>query len=534
MNALLIAEKKLNHATRHLSKQASPNEAALFLLAKMACEFEAAKALQGLPAGLNQVVEKLKTTQVTSCLNSICSKLAQSPQDFGFKNPAEVFNPLADDIDIKDWPNETLEEHIKIGFAISQQGQIPEYPLDKNHKIVRETFRKFADTSIVHLAEKIHREDLLIPNEVIMKLSELGCFGLSIPESYGGFQSQLDPDYLGMILVTEELSRGSLGAAGSLITRPEILARALLKGGTEVQKKYWLPKIATGEKMAAIAVTEPDFGSDVASIKVSATMCKEDWLIQGTKTWCTFAGRADVLAVLARTHPDLSIKHKGLSLFLVEKPQSGDTHFKFEQPGGGSMEGRAIPTLGYRGMHSFEVKFDRWLVPQNALVGGEAGLGKGFYLQMEGFAAGRLQTAARANGLMHAALEKAISYANERVIFGKKLSEQTTTAEKLARMTGALFASRALTYYAAENLEEEDGITLAAMAKLFASQRAEWLTREAQQIHGGMGYAEEFAVSRYFVDARVLSIFEGAEEVLAIKIIAPALLANPTHKGLSA
>ena len=512
-------ENLLEHCLQHFREMKEPfSDAALFHLAKISCQVESAKAL----VHQNSTHRKLIQFHIHNSLSLVRSKLSEFPQDFGFKSIAQIFDKN------ENQPPFSLPELVELGKSIASHGSVPELALDENHLMIKDTFRKFADTTVAPLAEKIHRQDLLIPEEIISQLKELGCFGLNIPESFGGFQSETDPDYLGMILVTEELSRGSLGAAGSLITRPEILARALLKGGTEAQKKLWLPKIASGEKMAAIAVTEPDYGSDVAGLKVTATPktvgSLKGWILNGTKTWCTFAGRADVLAVLARSSPDMSLKHKGLSLFLVEKPRELGHSFHLNQNECGTIEARAIPTIGYRGMHSFEVKFENWFVPDSHLVGGEAGLGKGFYFQMEGFAAGRLQTAARANGLMHAALEKAISYANERKIFGKSIAEQPASSIKLAQMSSALLASRALTYHASKNLEKPNGILLAAMSKLYASQTAEWLTREAQQLHGGMGYAEEFAVSRYFVDARVLSIFEGAEEVLAVKVIAPALI----------
>ena len=532
MIALSYLEKLLNQAIQHQQRLASAeNEAVHFYLAKMACQVGAVKALaQAVPAATppqSSTLSQLSALQIQVALNFLRSKISESPTDYGFTSLQEVYALGTDEKDHqKSQEPISLSQVVELGKAVAGSGQVPEILLDENHAMIRDTFRKFADSSVTPLAEKIHREDLLIPDTLIGQLRELGCFGLSIPETYGGFQSSNDPDALGMILVTEELSRGSLGVAGSLITRPEILARALLKGGTEEQKKHWLPLLASGEKMAAIAVTEPDFGSDVAGMRVTSTREATGWRISGTKTWCTFAGRADVLVVLARTNPDMNLRHKGLSLFLVEKPVASGHSFHFEQKEGGTLEGRAISTIGYRGMHSFEVKFDRWLVPDSALIGGDAGLGKGFYLQMEGFAAGRLQTAARANGLMHAALEKAISYSNERMVFGKPVAQQPASAQKLALMAAALLASRALTYEAARRLEAPEGTMLAAMAKLYASQTAEWLTRDAQQLHGGMGYAEEYAVSRYFVDARVLSIFEGAEEVLAVKVIAPALLAK--------
>src|SRR2546421_477974 len=237
-----------------------------------------------------------------------------------------------------------------------------------------------------------------------------------------------------MVVAPEELSWGSLGVGGSLITRPEILTRAIVQGGTEEQKRRWLPGIARGELMVGVMVTEPDYGSDVAHIKVTATPTEGGYLISGVKTWATFAGRANVLMLLARTDADRTSGHRGLSLFVVEKEPAAGHAFAFEQPGGGKVEGRAIDTLGYRGMHSYEVAFD--------------------------------------------------------------------DARRMAKGEGALQAS---------------------MVKAYVCRAAEWVTREAMQLHGGMGYAEEFPVSRYFVDARVLSIFEGADETLCLRVIARRL-----------
>jgi (2S)-methylsuccinyl-CoA dehydrogenase len=327
-----------------------------------------------------------------------------------------------------------------------------------------------------------------------------------------------------MVVATEELSRGSLGAGGSLITRPEILTRALVRGGTEEQKHEFLPKIASGELMVAVAVTEPDFGSDVAGLKVTAQ--KQDdgsYLVNGVKTWCTFAARADVLMLLARTDPDRSKAHRGLSLFVVPKPRGEGHGFEFTQDGGGRMEGRAIDTIGYRGMHSYEVAFENWRVPADNLVGRDEGLGRGFYLQMEGFENGRLQTAARAVGLMQAGYETARDYANERVVFGHPIADYQLTQAKLARMAVLIQASRQAMYRVARLMAAGEGALEASMVKAYVCKAAEWVTREAVQIHGGMGYAEEFPVSRYYVDARVLSIFEGADETLALRVIARRL-----------
>lgn len=406
--------------------------------------------------------------------------------------------------------------------------------LDASHDMVRREFRRFAEQQVKPRAEHVHRHDDLVPREIIDAVAELGCFGLSIPERFGGIQPDDSPDNIGMCVVTEELSRGSLGVAGSLITRPEILSKALLKGGTDAQKELWLARLATGETMCAVAVTEPDFGSNVAGIKVAATPTEGGWLLNGQKTWCTFAGFADVLMVLARTDSDLAKEHRGLSILLAEKPRFEGHTFEHVQVAGGKISGRAIDTIGYRGMHSFDVFFEDYFVPADNVVGGEAGLGKGFYLQMEGFAGGRLQTAARATGVMQAAFDHAQAYAQARQVFGKPIADYALTAWKLARMAVIVQTARQFTYAVARRLDRGEGHVEAALVKLWASRQAEWVTREAMQIHGGMGYAEEYDVSRYFLDARVFSIFEGAEEVLALRVVARQVLQDCLDRGARA
>jgi (2S)-methylsuccinyl-CoA dehydrogenase len=391
-------------------------------------------------------------------------------------------------------------------------------------EMVATTFRQFANDRIAPHAEAIHRHDLDIPQEIIDGVAELGCFGLSIPEPFGGSASGSEDDYMAMVIATEELSTASLGAGGSLITRPEILARAIESGGTDEQKQRWLPKIATGEILCAVAVTEPDYGSDVASLKVTATQEEGGWRINGVKTWCTFAGRANALMVLARTNPDPDARHRGLSLFVVDKPSDEGHAFKHEVDGG-TLEGRAIPTLGYRGMHSYEVSFTDWLVPAENMIGGDDGLGRGFYLQMAGFENGRIQTAARAVGVMQRAWEVATEYANGRMVFGSPIADYELTKIKLGTMAAIIQISRQYSYEVARKMAGGEGSLEAAMAKAYVCKAAEWVTREALQIHGGMGYAEEYEVSRLFVDARVLSIFEGADETLCLKLIGRRLLA---------
>ncbi|MBM3729459.1 MAG: acyl-CoA dehydrogenase [Actinobacteria bacterium] len=401
--------------------------------------------------------------------------------------------------------------------------------LDDDFEMVQDTFRSYANKEVAPRAEHVHRHNADVPEELISGLAEMGAFGLSIPSEYGGYSEGGDGEYMGNVIATEELSRGSLGIGGSLITRPEILARALMKGGTEEQKHEWLPKLATAEVLAAVAVTEPDYGSDVANLKATATPSdladgRKGWRINGVKTWCTFGARADVLMLLARTNPDRSLGHKGLSLFIVPKAH-GDAHgFVFNQTEGGKMEGRPIDTIGYRGMHSYEIALEDWWVPAENLIGLESGLGKGFYLQMAGFENGRLQTAARAVGVMQAAYEAALDYSNNRSVFGKNVYDYQLTKAKLGRMATIIQASRQFSYEVAKLMAKGEGAMEASMVKAYVCKAAEWVAREAMQIHGGYGYAEEYSVSRLFVDARVLSIFEGADETLCLKVIARQLV----------
>ncbi|HEY3831687.1 MAG TPA: acyl-CoA dehydrogenase family protein [Acidimicrobiia bacterium] len=409
-----------------------------------------------------------------------------------------------------------------LGDRCADVGTGPNH-LDDEFTLVADTFRRFGEEQVKPHAEHVHRANADVPESIISGLAEIGGFGLSVPEEYDGFATGGESDYMGMVVSTEELSRASLGIGGSLITRPEILTRAVVAGGTEEQKRSWLPRIASGELLAGIMVTEPDYGSDVAGVKVAATPVDGGYALNGVKTWATFAGRATVLLVLARTDPDRSKGHRGLSVLLVEKPPAEGHHFEFDDGRGGRMEGRAIDTLGYRGMHSYEVAFDNWFVPADNLVGGEAGLGRGFYLQMAGFENGRLQTAARAVGVMQAAFEAGITYARERNVFGQSVFDYQLSKVKLARMAALIQAGRQFSYAVAKKMARGEGTLEASMVKAYVCRAAEWVTREAMQLHGGMGYAEEFPVSRYFVDARVLSIFEGADETLCLRVIARRL-----------
>ena len=477
----------------------------------------AASAVEGCKVMLDyatkgELESKLSRAYIADCLADLGAKLFGREELWGVERGAlDHAMPFVEE----HRSPEFLEE---IAATLEKSGTGPRH-LPDDFQLAAETFHKFAENEIRPVAEHVHRTNGDIPEQVISGLAEIGGFGLSVPEEYDGFASGGEADYLGMVVATEELSWGSLGVGGSLITRPEILTRALVTGGTEEQKQRWLPRIAAGELMVGVMVTEPDYGSDVASVSVSATAVDGGYRINGVKTWATFAGRANLLMLLTRTDPDKSKTHRGLSLFVVEKEPTDGHAFALSQPEGGTIEGRAIDTLGYRGMHSFEVSFSDWFVPAENLVGGEAGLGKGFYLQMEGFENGRLQTAARAVGLMEAAFEAGLEYAQNRNVFGKPVFDYQLTRVKLARMAALIAAGRQFSYDVAARMGRGEGTLSASMVKAYVCRTAEWVTREAMQIHGGMGYAEEYAVSRYFVDARVLSIFEGADETLCLRVI---------------
>ncbi len=505
-----------------------------YLIAVAKAELEAAKSLLRHAAAYPNAV-LLKDCTIYFCSQSIKSILSCFTNEaiaLGLDRKAVI--ALLGDEEMDNWLTLASSYGNLAEYCLNTGNSRLESGLSEEQELVRSTFQRFADDVVAPRAEEIHRQDKDIPEEIIGPAAELGCFGTCIPERFGGLQPDDKPDSLGMIIVTEELSRGSLGAAGSLITRPEIAARALLAGGTEAQQQKWLPQLATGEKLCAISITEPNTGSDVAAVALRASPCEGGWRLNGSKTWCTFAGRSELVVVLARTNSDTELGHKGLSLFVVEKPVFSGHEFEHKQKDGGSFSGKAISTLGYRGMHSYQLFFDDYFVANDCLIGEKEGEGKGFYYTMSGFAGGRLQTAARATGVMQAAFEAALSYASDRKIFEKALAEFQLTQTKLTRMLATVTASRQFSYAVARLMDDGGGQMEASLVKLFSCRAAEWIAREAMQIHGGMGYAEESAVSRYFVDARVLSIFEGAEEVLAIRVIARGLMEQHDSENFAA
>ena len=505
---------------RFQSKKMDDYQQVVYNLALSTSELQAARTLLTYAASRADFEQRLAACFLAEALNTVRSRLTVAPAEYGLTEMKGID-------DISRFINTTLttDNLAALGAEfVSRNGDVGARALDEEKQFMAETFAQFADNVVAPLAEDIHRRDQVIPDQILDGIRELGCFGLSVPERYGGLLPDTHEDSLGMIVVTEELSRVSLGGAGSLITRPEIMARALLEGGTIEQKQYWLPKLAAGEPLCAIAITEPDYGSDVASMRLKATPTDDGWLLSGAKTWSTFAGKAGVLLTLARTDPDVSLGHRGLSLFMVEKPSLDDDAFDVKQEGGGSLSGKTIATVGYRGMHSYQLFFDDFYVPDSHLIGEGQGLGRGFYFTMRGFTGGRIQTAARACGVMQGAVNAAVRYGRDRTVFGRTVSDYQLTRIKLARMAMYLSASRQFTYAVGRLMDDGAGQMEASLVKFFACRAAEWITREAMQIHGGMGYAEETAVSRYWLDARVLSIFEGTEETLALKVVGRSLL----------
>jgi (2S)-methylsuccinyl-CoA dehydrogenase len=384
--------------------------------------------------------------------------------------------------------------------------------LDETLDAIREEMRKFADGQVVPHAQEWHLRNEYIPLNIIAQMSELGVFSLTIPEAYGGMGLGKES----MCVVSEELSRGYIGV-GSLGTRSEIAAELILGSGTEEQKRKWLPKIASGEVLPTAVFTEPNTGSDLASLKTRAVREGGTYKVFGNKTWITHPVRADLMTLLVRTNP-AEKGYRGLSMLLAEKPRGSDRN-PFPSTG---MSGTEIEVLGYRGMKEYEIAFDGFTVKAENLLGGVEGLG--FKQLMATFESARIQTAARAVGVAQAALEQARSYATTRVQFGEPIANFPRVADKLAMMAVEIMIARQLTYYAARQKDSGRRCDLeAGMAKLLAARVAWAAADNAVQIHGGNGFALEFPVSRILCDARILNIFEGAAEIQA-HVIARRLL----------
>jgi (2S)-methylsuccinyl-CoA dehydrogenase len=386
--------------------------------------------------------------------------------------------------------------------------------LDEELEMIRDQFRRYAVEKVEPNAHDWHLKDELIPMEIIEELAEMGVFGLTIPEEYGGFGLSK----ASMCVVSEELSRGYIGV-GSLGTRSEIAAELIIAGGTEEQKANWLPKIASAEILPTAVFTEPNTGSDLGSLRTRAVKDDNgDYKITGNKTWITHAARTHVMTLLARTDPETT-DHRGLSMFLAEKtPGTDENPFPTE-----GMTGGEIEVLGYRGMKEYELGFDGFHVKRENLLGGEEG--KGFKQLMETFESARIQTAARAIGVAQSALDIAMQYAQDRKQFGKPLIAFPRVASKLAMMAVEIMIARQLTYFSAWEKDNGHRCDLeAGMAKLLGARVAWAAADNGLQIHGGNGFALEYKISRVLCDARILNIFEGAAEIQA-QVIARRLLA---------
>ena len=442
------------------------------------------------------------------------------PQDMGLKNGlftesgTEEFNDLI----LNGNSNKsrlTLAGLLKEGFSSKNFGNTG---LDETTSIVQEQFRKFVEDDVIPHAHEWHLNDDLIPMSIIDKMAEMGVFGLTIPEEYGGLGMTRFVD----CVVTEELARGYIGV-GSLGTRGDIAAELLITGGTEEQKNRFLPKIASGEILPCAVLTEPHSGSDMGSFKTRAVANGTHYSITGNKTWVTHGARSDLMTLLARTNPDEK-GYKGLSMFLAEK-QRGDDNNMFPDKG---ISGGEIEVLGYRGMKEYEMAFDDFKVKKENLLGEEEG--KGFKQMMETFEAARIQTAARALGVAQSAFETGMQYAIDRVTTnGGSLYDKPRNASKIVSMVTEIMAARQLTYYAAKEKDKGHRCDLeAGMAKMLAARVAWACADNSVQIHGGNGFALEYPISRILCDSRILNIFEGTAEIQADIVTRRLVSSNPS------
>ncbi len=435
------------------------------------------------------------------------------PSDLGL-SAAQVAARIKGDVESLIVNGNTAERRARLIelMRTSHNATVGACGLDDTLESIREEMRKFADSEVIGHAQGWHRTNSYIPLDIISHMSELGVFGLTIPENFGGMGLGKES----MCVVSEELSRGYIGV-GSLGTRSEIAAELILGGGTGEQKAKWLPKIASGEILPTAVFTEPNTGSDLASLKTRAVRDGNVYKVYGNKTWITHPVRADLMTLLVRTNPNEK-GHRGLSMLLAEKPR-GDDKNPFPAQG---MSGTEIEVLAYRGLKEYEIAFDGFEVKAENLLGGVEGLG--FKQLMQTFESARIQTAARAIGVAQAAMEQALDYAQNRVQFGVPIVSFPRVADKLTMMAAEIMAARQLTYFAAREKDSGRRCDLkAGMAKLLAARIAWANADNAVQIHGGNGFALEFPISRILCDARILNIFEGAAEIQA-QVIARRLL----------
>ena len=451
-------------------------------------------------------------------LNQICGGIAISQvevarlSEIGIENE-KLHDLCNDDMGTLMQAGNTNAVRMRIGELIADS-RFGEVALgDETLELIRDQFRRFVDEQVLPDAHEWHLKDDFIPMPVVEQMSELGVFGLTVPEKWGG----LGLGKTAMCLVTEELSRGYIGV-GSLGTRSEIAAELIRLGGTDEQKQHYLPKIASGEILPTAVFTEPNTGSDLASLRTRAELDGDVYKVNGNKTWITHAARTDMMTLLARSNAD-EPGYKGLSMFLAEKPRSDDPENPFPAEG---MSGGEIKVLGYRGMKEYEIGFDDFEIPVSQLLGGEEG--QGFKQLMETFESARIQTAARAVGVAQNAMELGMRYAQERIQFGKPIYDFPRVSGKLAWMAVETMIARQLTYGAAREKDSDRRCDIeAGMAKLLAARVAWTNADNALQIHGGNGYALEYPISRVLCDARILNIFEGAAEIQS-HVIARGLL----------
>jgi (2S)-methylsuccinyl-CoA dehydrogenase len=494
-------------------------------LAWLATYVEAVKQLAAYAARmagigmLGEMEEHLVRIGIGECLAQIIGGIPMSqgevvrPSDMGL-SAAQVAARLGGTADALIEDGNTAERRARLMelMRVHHGATIGAAGLDETLESIREEMRRFADSEVIEHAQGWHRTNSYIPLEIITQMSELGVFGLTIPENFGGMGLGKES----MCVVSEELSRGYIGV-GSLGTRSEIAAELILGGGTNAQKEKWLPKIASGEVLPTAVFTEPNTGSDLAHLKTRAVREGDVYKVYGNKTWITHPVRADLMTLLVRTNPK-EPDHRGLSMLLAEKPRGTDAD-PFPVKG---MTGTEIEVLGYRGMKEYEIAFDGFEVKAENLLGGVEGLG--FKQLMQTFESARIQTAARAIGVAQAAMEQAMNYAQSRVQFNRPIADFPRVADKIVMMAVEIMIARQLTYHAAREKDSGRRCDLeAGMAKLYGA-RVAWANADnALQIHGGNGFALEFPVSRILCDARILNIFEGAAEIQA-QVIARRLL----------
>ena len=468
---------------------------------------------------LGELEEHLVRIGLGECLAQVVGGIPMSqgelvrPSDLGLSQ-AQVSARITPTVESLILTGNTAERRARLMalMGASHGATVGACGLDETLESIREEMRRFADNEVIGNAQGWHRTNSYIPMEVIAQMSDLGVFGLTIPEDFGGMGLGKES----MCVVSEELSRGYIGV-GSLGTRSEIAAELILGGGTAEQKAKWLPKLASGEVLPTAVFTEPNTGSDLASLKTRAVREGNVYKVYGNKTWITHPVRADLMTLLVRTNPK-EPGHRGLSMLLAEKPRGTDAD-PFPVKG---MTGTEIEVLGYRGMKEYEIAFDGFEVKAENLLGGVEGLG--FKQLMQTFESARIQTAARAIGVAQAAMEQAIGYAKSRIQFGRPIAEFPRVADKIVMMAVEIMIARQLTYHAAREKDSGRRCDLeAGMAKLYGA-RVAWANADnALQIHGGNGFALEFPVSRILCDARILNIFEGAAEIQA-QVIARRLL----------